>query len=87
MNSAQYIAPAEKVLNKHITALEHLRIRPEADWECKFSVTKGLVKVKMGGEEARIGYGGVWLVKRECIVTNILHDESHIQVWWKQVDE
>lgn len=88
MNSAQYITPTEKVLNKHIAALDHVRIKPEADWECKFSVTKGLVKVKMGvNVDAKIGYGGIWLVKHECILTNVLHDESHIQVWWKHVDE
>lgn len=87
LGSAQYITPTEKVLNKHIRALDHLKIKPEADWDCKFSVTKGMVKVKMGDVEANIGYGGVLLVKHECIVTNAWHDESHIQVWWKQVDE
>lgn len=86
-SSAQYVTPTEKVLNKHIIALDHLKIKPEIDWDCKFSVTKGMVKVKMGDVEANIGYGGVLLVKHECIVTNAWHDESHIQVWWKQVDE
>lgn len=86
-SSAQYVTPTEKVLNKHIMALEHLKIKPEIDWDCKFSVTQGMVKVKMEDVEANVGYGGVLLVKHECIVTNAWHDESHIQVWWKQVDE
>lgn len=85
--SAQYVTASEKILNKHIAALDHLRLEPVAGWDCKFTVMKGLIQVRVGDVEAKLGQGGVLLVKNECLVTNITHDESQIQVWWKKVVE
>lgn len=84
---AQKISRSQKILNKHIPALGVVRLEePEDGWECSLSVLEGTVRVRMPGVEGKIGQGGVVIVTRgsECIVTNILHQESKVQIRWGQ---
>ncbi|KAL1847230.1 hypothetical protein Daus18300_014024 [Diaporthe australafricana] len=82
LKAAQQLSMTQRVLNKSIKALHQLILVPEKGWDCTVSVVKGLLKMKVGDVEARIGQGGVVVVERECIITNVLHKEAVIQVWW-----
>lgn len=88
MKAAQQLSPTQRVLNKSMAALFQLRlVQEEEDWECTCSVIRGVLKMKLGDVETRIGQGGVIIVKKECIITNISHKEARIQVWWRKTDD
>lgn len=87
LKAAQQLSPTQRVLNKSIAALNQLSVRREEGWDCTCSVIRGMLKMKAGDVEARIGQGGVIVVEKECIITNISHKEARIQVWWKKVDD
>lgn len=82
LNAAQQLSPTQRVLNNSIPALKQLRLVPEEGWNCMCSVIRGMLKMKVGDVEARIGQGGVISVEKECIITNLSHKEARIQVWW-----
>lgn len=87
LKAAQQLSPTQRVLNKSIAALNQLSVGQEQGWDCTCSVIRGLLKMKVGDMEARIGQGGVIVVEKECIITNISHKEARIQVWWRKVDD
>ncbi|KAK7697431.1 hypothetical protein SLS64_013512 [Diaporthe eres] len=87
LRAAQELSPTQRVLNKSIAALNQLSVGQEQGWDCTCSVIRGLLKMKVGDMEARIGQGGVIVVEKECIITNISHKEARIQVWWRKVDD
>lgn len=88
MKAAQQLSTTQRVLNKSMAALSQLRLAQEAeDWECTCSVIRGVLKTKVGDVKTRIGQGGVIIVKKECIITNISHEEARIQVWWRKTDD
>lgn len=82
LKAAQQLSATQRVLNKSIKALNQLNLGPEKGWICTLSVIKGLLKMKVGDVQARIGQGGVIVVEEECIITNVLHKEAVVQVWW-----
>lgn len=82
LNAAQQLSPSQRVLNNSIAALKQLRLVPEKGWNCTCSVIRGMLKMKVGDVEARIGQGGVISVEKECIITNLSHKEARVQVWW-----
>lgn len=86
LRAAQELSPTQRVLNKSIAALNQLSVGQEQGWYCTCSVIRGLLKMKVGDVEARIGQGGVIVIEKECIITNISHKEARIQVWWRKVD-
>lgn len=78
-----------KVLNKHIQPRGSIRIEETPDdWDCTVSVLEGLIRVNMLGIDAKIGQGGLLKVPSgaECIVANVMDQESRIQVWWMRAD-
>lgn len=87
LKAAQQVSPTQTVLNKSIAALSQLSVGHEEGWDCTCSVIRGVLKMKVGEVEARIGQGGVIVIEKECIITNISHKEARIQVWWRKVDD
>lgn len=87
VKAAQRLSPTQRVLNKSIAALHQLSVRPEDDWDCTCSVIRGVLKVKVGDLRENIGQGGVLIIERECIITNISHKEARIQMWWKRTED
>lgn len=87
VKAAQRLSPTQRVLNKSIAALHQLSVRPEDDWDCTCSVIRGVLKVKVGDLRENIGQGGVLIIERECIITNISHKEARIQIWWKRTED
>ncbi|KKY32434.1 hypothetical protein UCDDA912_g07596 [Diaporthe ampelina] len=85
--AAQQLSPTQRVLNKSIAALNQLSVGQEEGWDCTCSVIRGVLKMRVGDVEARIGQGGVIIVEKECIITNVSHKEARIQVWWKKADD
>lgn len=78
-----------KVLNKHIQPRGSIRIEETPDdWDCTVSVLEGMIRVNMLGIDAKIGQGGLLKVPSgaECIVANVMDQESRIQVWWMRAD-
>lgn len=82
VTAAQQLSPNHSILIKSIAALHQLHIDPEKDWNCTFSVIRGVLKMKAGDVEARIGQGGTVSVEKKCIITNVMHKEATIQVCW-----
>lgn len=82
LNAAQQLSLSRRVLNNSIAALKQLRLVPEKGWNCTCSVIRGMLKMKVGDVEARIGQGGVISVEKECIITNLSHKEARVQIWW-----
>jgi hypothetical protein len=80
--AAQQLGPTQRVLNKSIAALHQLSVGPEEGWSCTCSVIRGVLKMKVGDVEARIGQGGLISVEKACIITNVSHKEARIQMWW-----
>ncbi|KAG8163209.1 hypothetical protein KVR01_006506 [Diaporthe batatas] len=80
--AAQQLSPNHRVLIKSIAALHQLPIEPEKGWKCTVSVIRGVLKMKAGDVEARIGQGGAISVEKKCIITNVLHKEATMQVCW-----
>lgn len=87
LKAAHQVSPTQRVLNKSIVALNQLSVSQEEGWDCTCSVIRGVLKMRVGDVEARIGQGGVIVIEKECIITNISHKEARIQVWWKKVDD
>lgn len=87
LKAAQQVSPTQKVLNKSIAALNQLSVGQEQGWDCTCSVIRGVLKMKVGDVETSIGQGGVILVEKQCIITNISHKEARIQVWWRKGDD
>ncbi|POS74232.1 hypothetical protein DHEL01_v207377 [Diaporthe helianthi] len=82
VNAAQQLSQNHSVLNKNITALHQLAVGPENGWKCTFTVIRGVLKIKAGDVEARIGQGGLVSVDKKCIITNVSHKEARVQVCW-----
>lgn len=87
VKAAQQLSPTLRVLNKSIAALHKLGVGDEEGWDCTCSVIRGVLKIKVGDVEARIGQGGVIVVEKECIITNVSHKEARIQMWWRKEDD
>lgn len=88
MKAAQQLSPTQRVLNKSMAAPFQLRVvREEEDWECTCSVIRGVLKMSVGDVETKIGQGGVIVVKKECIITNISHKEARLQIWWRKTED
>lgn len=85
VKAAQRLSPTQRVLNKSIAALDQLIVGQEEGWDCQCSVIRGMLKVKVGDVGARIGQGGVIVVEKECVITNVSHKEARIQMWWTKV--
>ncbi|KAG6356065.1 hypothetical protein INS49_015450 [Diaporthe citri] len=86
LKAAQQLSPTQSVLNKGIAALNQLSVGQEEGWDCTCSVIRGVLKMMVGDLEATIGQGGVIVIEKECIITNISHKEARIQVWWRKAD-
>lgn len=87
VKAAQQLSPTQRVLNKSIAALNQLIVGQEEGWDCQCAVIRGVLKVNVGGVGARIGQGGVIVVEKECVITNVSHKEARIQMWWRKVDD
>lgn len=87
LRAAQQLSPTQRVLNKGIAALDQLRVGQEKGWDCTCSIIRGVLKMRVGDVEERIGQGGMIVVEKECIITNISHKEARIQVWWRKADD
>lgn len=87
LKAAQQVSLTQWVLNKSIAALNQLSVGQEEGWECQCSVIRGVLKVKIGDIRTRIGQGGLIIVDKECIITNVSHKEARIQVWWKKTED
>jgi hypothetical protein len=86
LNAAQQLGPGQRLLNKSIAALGHVSVEPEEGWKCTCSIIRGVMKMKVGDVEARIGQGGLISVEKKCIITNVSHKEARIQVFWLKED-
>lgn len=87
LKAAQQVSTSQWVLNKSIAALNQLSVGHEEGWDCQCSVIRGVLKVRIGDVRTRIGQGGVIIVDKECIITNVSHKEARIQVWWRKEDD
>lgn len=87
LKAAQQVSTSQWVLNKSIAALNQLSVGHEEGWDCQCSVIRGVLKVKIGDVRTRIGQGGLIIVDKECIITNVSHKEARIQVWWSKVED
>lgn len=87
LKAAQQVSLTQRVLNKSIAALNQLSVGHEEGWDCQCSVIRGVLKVKIGDMRTRIGQGGLIIVDKECIITNVSHKEARIQVWWKKTED
>lgn len=87
LKAAQQVSTSQWVLNKSIAALNQLSVGHEEGWDCQCSVIRGVLKVKIGDVRTRIGQGGLIIVDKECIITNVSHKEARIQVWWRKEDD
>lgn len=87
LKAAQQVSTSQWVLNKSIAALNQLIVGHEEGWDCQCSVIRGVLKVKIGDVRTRIGQGGLIIVDKECIITNVSHKEARIQVWWRKEDD
>lgn len=82
---APQVSRSQRVLNKHLPPLGVVRMdRAGQGWECNLTVLEGFVRVRMEGLEARMSQGGILVVGpgSDCVVTNVMHQESKIQVRW-----
>lgn len=82
---APRVSRSQRVLNKHLPPLGVVKIdRGDEEWECTLAVLQGFVKVRMGDLVARMSQGAVLVVGpgSDCIATNVMHEESKVQVRW-----
>lgn len=87
LKAAQQVSTSQWVLNKSIAALNQLSVGHEEGWDCQCSVIRGVLKVKIGDVRTRIGQGGLIIVDKECIITNVSHKEARIQVLWSKAED
>lgn len=82
---ATEISHGQKAVNRQIPALQQVTVKPfDARWHCTLTVLEGLVQVKMGQMEAKIGQGGIFIIGQDsrCLLTNITLRDCRVQIRW-----
>lgn len=82
---ATQISRGQRVLNRHIPALHQVMVEKfDARWDCSLTVLDGVVQVKLGPVEAKIGQGGIFVISQDaaCFITNVTHRDCPVQIRW-----
>lgn len=82
---ATQISRGQRILNRQIPALHQVMVeRFDARWDCTLTVLEGFVNVKTDQMEAKIGQGGVFVVRQctNCSITNVTHRDCSVQIRW-----